>query len=303
VDDLATEANLEQAITQWAVNHVGPDQLFTLYMMDHGDYDVFHLDGTVGKQITPTEISGWLAQLEAAVSGVEVNVVVDACHSGSFIDPLHTVSQEGRVVIASTGANNLAYADQEGALFSSAFFNQLRQRISLRTAFEEGKWAVEQAHPDQTPWLDGDGDGTPNEAEDEQGATGREFACARLPEPEQWSPYIELAEVRQLDVVRGRGQIWARVQDDERVAKVWVLVYPPSYPPPEPGEELEAEPMLREYLSPQTNDWYGKQYNTFDEMGEYRLVIYAEDDAGLAARPLEVKVQVGWPVYLPLVMR
>jgi hypothetical protein len=168
-------------------------------------------------------------------------------------------------------------------------------------AFEEARWAAWQAHPDQTPWLDGDGDGVPNEADDWQAATEHAFACAGVPEQADWSPHI--LQVNVTGVGEGMVQIWAQVEDDVRVRWAWAVIYPPSYPATVPGEELETEP-LPVTLQPRGYDWYGGLHIPFDEYGEYRIVVYAQDDDGLDARPKEYRLQVGgWQLYLPVVMR
>ena len=309
VDALASRDNLKQAITQWAVDKVGPDRAFTLYMMDHGGYDKFYLNGpsqTVSPNGDPDDddIDGWLDDLEAAAPGVNVNVIVDACHSGSFIDLVKSVSQPGRVVIASTGAYALAYASQNGAVFSDAFVEALGMDMSLYASFQEARWAVGQAHPDQTPWLDDDGDGMPNQPQDGQVAQRRGFAYAGTFIEEKWPPYVVWASVR--DVQEGDGVIEAKVLDDLGVLSVWAVVYKPSYVPPDPGE---TEEMPQEDLSTATlldldgDDVYSATYEGFDEIGKYRIVVYAVDGEGLEGRPKEMEVIVGWRVYLPLVLR
>jgi uncharacterized repeat protein (TIGR01451 family) len=299
VDALSTKANLEQAITEWAAGRVGPDQPFTLYLMDHGGYDKFYLDGQT-EMLTPADLDGWLTDLETA-TGVQASVIVEACHSGSFIDPVQTVSQDGRVVIASTGPNALAYASQTGASFSDALLNALGQGLGLGMAFEEGRWAAGQGHPDQTAWLDGNGNGAPNEAGDAQEAALHAFACAGEPQPDQMSPHI--VQVNVTRVGGGMVEIWAQVEDDESVKWAWAVVYTPSYPEPVPGEEFRTEP-LPVTLQPRGYDWYGGLHASFQESGEYRIVVYAQDEDGLDARPKEFRLQVvSWPVYLPVVMR
>jgi hypothetical protein len=297
-DDTPTADTLEYALTEWAADKVDSNSLLTLFMMDHGGSDEFYLNGP-DETVTPDQLDGWLEQLEAQ-TGARLNVVIDACHSGSFIEPEQTVSREGRVVIASTKSDALAYASQEGAVFSDAFFNALEQEMTLLEAFQDA-WSVGQSSPGQTPWLDDDGDGTPNEAQDGALAALRGFACD-VPEPvEQSPPYIVQAEVKRLRVDKGRGEIWAEVKDDREVKRVWAVVYSPSYPSPEPGEEL-VEPLLQLELRWQGNDWYGDWYIAFDEIGEYRVVIYAEDDGGLTSLPEEITVRTGWAIYLPLVV-
>ncbi len=299
VDGWPTRANLEQVITEWAAGRVGPDQPFTLYLMDHGGYDKFYLDGQ-GETLTPGDLDGWLTNLETA-TGAQASVIVEACHSGSFIDPLQTVSKDGRVVMASTGPDALAYASQAGASFSDALLNALGQQMGLGMAFEEGRWAAFQAHPDQTPWLDGNGNGAPNEADDEQEAALHAFACAGVPQADEWAPHI--VQVNVTGVGDGMVEIWAQVEDDVGVKWAWAVVYAPSDPEPVPGEEFKTEP-LPVTLQPRGYDWYGGLHTPFEETGEYRIVVYAQDEDGLDARSKEFRVQVvGWPVYLPVVTR
>jgi hypothetical protein len=240
--------------------------------------------------------------LDSLGAEVPVNVVVEACYSGSFIDLAETVSGPGRVVIASTSNAAVAYATQEGARFSDAFLGSLRQGTSLHSAFEEGNWAARQGHPDQQPWLDDDGDGIANEAEDGEVAALRSLACETLAPVENWPPYVMEVAVGELS--DGEGEIQAQVQDDGQVAEVWVVIYPPSYEAPVSGEEMFGEPVplaLKEH--PTEEGWYTRTYTEFSELGEYRLVVYAEDDEMAQGRPKEMRIRVTWPVYLPVVMR
>jgi len=292
VTDVANRTNLKNAITSWAAGRVGSEQSLTLYFMDHGGYDKFYLNGG-SEFITPTLLSDWISQLEASAPGAEVNIIMDACQSGSFIDPAEKVSGPGRMVIASTAPNALAYASQSGAEFSDALLNALAQGSGLKTAFDEGQWAVSQAHPDQTPWLDSNGDGIPNEPEDVEQAAQRAFACGGAPDAEQWPPHIAQVEVKKVDVDFGTGEIWAKVQDDQAVQQVWAVVYEPSYEPPEVANELAPPPLLKLRLDPQGEGWYGGLYPVFKETGAYRVVIYAEDNEGLLGRPQAVLVPAG----------
>ena len=72
--------------------------------------------------------------------------------------------------------------------------------------------------------------------------------------------------------------------------------------------------MVRETLPTvmllnQGDGWYAADYAAFNEVGAYRVVVYAEDNEDLGARPsaLEVVVEPAGPlyerVYLPLVVR
>ena len=83
-DQGATVANLRDAITTWAVDKVGPDQPLILYMMDHGDVDQLFVDEVNQQHINPNDLNAWLDQLETAVPGIEVMVIIEACNSGSL---------------------------------------------------------------------------------------------------------------------------------------------------------------------------------------------------------------------------
>jgi len=243
----------------------------------------------------------WLTQVETAYPDLKVNVFLEACYSGSFIGLPQSLSQTGRVVAASTGATNLAYASTRGAVFSDYFSAALNQGMSVYGAFESARNSTQEGYPYQTPWLDANGNGIPNEVADAQIAALRGFAYAGTLSSDPWPPYI--AQVAPVTVSGGKGDLRLEVLDDGQVRYVWAVIYPPSYTPPATQEELVQETLPTLLLLSQGNGWYGAQYTGFDTLGNYRVVFYAEDDLGLAARPVAIEVRTGWGVYLPLVMR
>jgi len=298
----ANSSNLQQAISEWAADKVGPDRALTVYLMDHGGYDALYLNGRT-ETVAPDELNSWLNQLEQAAPGVRVNVMVDACHSGSFIDLPKSVSKPGRVVMASAGSDTVAYATEHGAIFSDASISALERGASLYGGFEEGQSVIQVAHPDQTPWLDDDGDSQPNEAEDGLEAARRGFAYAGTFPEEKWPPYIVWAEV--VNVKNGQGTIRARVEDDHGVLDVWAVIYKPSYQLPSPtGEEIVQENLTRLKLEdPDKDKVYTVLYDGFNEIGQYRIVLYAVDTDNAQGRPRAVLVRTGWKVYLPVVLK
>jgi len=302
VDALATTANLQAALTTWAVDKVGSDRALTLYLVDHGLLNQLYLDKPAGQWVTPEQIDTWLTQLETACPGVKVNVIIEACHAGSFIHLPQTVSRSGRVVIASTGAYNSAYASPQGAVFSDYFGAALGQGESLYAAFQTARWATLAVRSMQTPWLDANGNGIPNEPADGELAAVRGFAYAGTLSGEQWPPYVVTA-IGPSVIIQRQGVIRAEVRDDEQVRRVWAVIYPPSYTPPQTGEELVSEVLPTIVLAAQGNGQYAATYTDFAEMGAYRVVVYAEDNGGREARPVAIEVQTGWAVYLPLVIR
>ena len=84
--------------------------------MDHGFADKYCISGcTAGNVVTPKELNGWLRETEDASGVTEVNIVIEACQSGSFLDNLegdatnvdNSLAGEGRVVVTATGRGTM----------------------------------------------------------------------------------------------------------------------------------------------------------------------------------------------------
>lgn len=294
VNALANPANLEAAITEWALSRVSPTEPLTLYLMDHGASDTLFLNGA-NESVTTSQLDEWLSELEESVPGLESNIIVEACQSGSFISPTQSMSRDKRVLISSTGDLSLAYASEEGAVFSDAFLDALAQGMNLQAAFDEGASAADLAHPDQTAWLDDTGDGRYEPDSDGELAALRGFACAAPPPGELWAPFIVQAQAQD-------GTISAEVRDDKGVESVKAIIYPPGYSQPDSSQELipDPEPI---FLEAQGNDLYSVELDELTETGTYRIVLYAEDEDGLTSRPKEVLARGSWQIYLPIVER
>jgi hypothetical protein len=300
-DAFATEADLAAAITEWAAARVGPDRPLTVYLVDHGEYDRFLLDDARGEYLAPDALDGWLAQVEAAHPGLAVNVIIEACQSGSFIDLPVGIARPGRVVITSTGADANAYASPDGAHFSDRFLAALDQNASLYTAFQDAHWGARVATAEnQVAWLADDGNARANEPTDGLAAQRRGFGFPGTLSANKWPPYV--AEVAAGPVQAGAGTLRARILDDRGVRFAWAVFYPPSYTPPPVGSEWVDERLPTLPLQAQGGDWFAATYAGFTEPGAYRVVIYAQDADGLTARPVAVAMGAA-RVYVPLLLR
>ncbi len=293
-----TRAHLKAVITQWAMDqhHVVPGGFLTLYFVDHGGPDVFYMDNLIGEVVKPGDLDTWLDALEAVRPDVRVNIFIEACHSGSFIDAstqrhrtevMQSVSQEGRVVIASTAPLALAYGSSQGAAFSDAFIRALDLGMNLFQAYEEGKWAT--AHLGQVPWLNGDDDTIQLEPEDKKEARRR--TLTRI-DTRVWAPTVEDVQVSP-GLYADERTFCARVQDDGAVETVWALIYEPSYQPPDPGsEEMVQETPRTAMLSHREEITYCARHPGFNEVGDYQVIVYARDKDDLHSRPYVLKVSV-----------
>jgi hypothetical protein len=310
VDDTATRTNLEAAITQWALQYVDQDRPLTIYLVDHGSYDKLYLDKTLALQriarsgeegvVTPGEVDSWVSELEHQRPGITTRVIVESCYSGSFIDLAETVSKVGRVIISSTSSRSVAYDTTNGALFSDYFTDALSQGKGLFNSFRTARASTMTAHADQTPWIDVNGNGIPNEPEDHI----NEETGGIVPSEEQWPPYIASAGLAR-EIQQGSGEIAASVSDDSGVQFVWATIYAPSYTPPPATEAMAHSSVPTIVLLKQSAGQYNGLYTNFNEAGTYRVVVHAMDNDGLDAQPVEftIQTQPQPALYLPLVMK
>jgi hypothetical protein len=298
-DQGATVANLQEAITTWAVDKVGAEQPLIIYLMDHGDVDQLFVDEVNQQHISPEELDAWLDQLEAAVPNIKITVIIEACYSGSFIDGFQSISKPGRVIITSTNAQSVAFASANGARFSDQFLASLSQGYGICMSFRNAQDAVQQISTLQQPWIDANGNQVPNDASDCEAADQQVSASGTLPE-DSWAPYIVMAE-GPVEITNQIGTISAQVRDNESVARVWAVIYPPSYAPPSSGQELVPEDLPSIDLVAEGNEMYSAEYTHFEEQGSYRIGVYAQDESGLLTGPYMLDVHNGQAIFLPIV--
>jgi hypothetical protein len=302
----ATVAELGNAITQWSLDKVGPDGALTLYLFDHGSPDIFYLDEPRGQRVTPADLDGWLQIVEAARPGVRVNVIYEACYSGSFIQQPNSISKPGRVIITSAPADALARASRDGALFSDIFFTQLSQGSSLYASFRAASQSTRGIFVNQIPWLDDNGDDTHNGFDDGWEAQRRGFAFAGSFTNDVWPPNITQVQIPD-GIENGRGVIQARILSDEKnpTQTVWAVIYPPDYVEPEPGPgvvDMVPEPDPVPLISRGNNLWSAAD-SGFTQTGVYRIVVHAQSRDGLLAQPLAIQVVTGAKIFLPTLQR
>ena len=299
---VSSVANLEYAITRWAVEKLQDGGAFTLYLMDHGERGVFYLNGRA-EILLSTDLNPWLRTIEQAAPGTPINVIIEACKSGSFIRPF-SISAPGRTIITSTNDWAAAHASQRGgATFSDAFIAALNSGLSVWNAFDIARNAAAEATKKvQQAQLDADGDGVSATLNDIQIVSQRGFTYAgtfRLP---LWQPpYIEWADVLRDDA--SSGSLRAYVLDNAKPIAVTVYIYPPDYTPPADAEELVAPDVPSLQLTDGNNDSiYVAQYDGFTQEGAYRVVFMAVDVDNQPAMPVTV-LSARLKVYLPAVTR
>jgi hypothetical protein len=275
-------------------------------MMDHGLIESFCTDGCLGPGATGSvPLHGMLNNLEAASGVDEVNVVIEACHSGSFIDneeapAVHdSLSKAGRVIITSTDRDHNAYASASGAYFSDAFFTCIASSKDLKTCFDQARAAVVVSPNGQSPWMDDNGDAQYNASDGTVAAT-RYVAKFFGASP----PQISSAEVA-LAGADGTLTAWV-LEGSAKIDNVWAAVYAPSFQEPSGTTLSLGVPVVQLAADPNVSGKYTTAYpNGFSEPGEYRVVFYARDRADDYATPRLVipGAEPTEKVYLPQVLR
>jgi uncharacterized repeat protein (TIGR01451 family) len=295
-----TPVNVHAAL-QWAAGRLGSNVPFYLYLMDHGVIEGFCASSCdAGGRVSPSDLNSWLNALETACGGCKVTVIIETCHSGSFIDRFggdlaNSISEDGRVVIASTGRTNNAYASADGAYFSDAFFSAVAESQSVMNAFNQAKAAVEATPFNQTPWLDDNGDGLYSPADGGYASTRyvASFFGGMLPQ-------VITTSVR---VSGTLGALSARVErSDAEIDQVWAVVYPPNFTSPTTTTLELGVPTILLQPDAAIEGLYKANYNGFNQPGAYRVVFYATDKTGNQALPKLAQTGLK-KVFLPLVRK
>lgn len=315
---------LQLAISEWAKETVGQGGMLTLYITGNAEKGRIFLEKSSGQYVDAALLHTWLSELEAARPDIRINIVLDASYAGSFLSALRA-SSSTRVIIASTGADHVAWVSRTGTLFTDYFFQSLAQGGSFYTALHDAREAIEKAAPwsspgagvqlqaansQQVPQLDDTGDGIAD-ANDGALAKQRGLIAATSPSNQPAPPFIR--QVPQPTIQQGVGTVQALVQHDTDAGAlaVWAKIYPPSYRPAEstgePGSDTSVPTTtltLKSTFAATQDSWYEGTY-TFQDAGTYRVVVYAEDANNLLAQPSEITVTVEQdnPVYLPFIQR
>ncbi len=304
IDATATVTNVQYAIQVWAREHVGLGKPLWLFMADHGLPGVFQVSGDGANDVlTPALLNLWLSNLEAT-SGVDrINVIIDACHSGSFITAAPGISGFRRVIVASTSADRLAFGRPEGPgiiqrmYFSEALWGDLDANLSLGQAYENAKeYVLSAMGGQQLPWLDDNGDGVPDTAGDGTVARGYGLSGALAFSSR---PYIHW------QAATATGNLSVLAQDDAGVNRVIVEVMRPGLLQSNPDGQIVLAPVERVAMSSQGNGLWAGSYNGFTATGVYHLVAYAWDRNGTPARPDSISMSVALThrLYAPFVLR
>lgn len=291
IDRESSKENLQEAIT-WAKDKAGSDVPLFICLIDHGGKDTFAVND--GETLRVSELKAWLEELRTDTECTEITVIIDACHSGSFIDEL---SYSGTVVITSTGIENYGFAVPEiGLIFSEMFWISIGLDMSLADAFETtsswlSEWnALPDFEPDQTPLLDDNGDGLGHIASLPNGGDGELAELRYIGEKLISDAPPVISDVESQTVEKGEEvALWCRVADDN-ISQVWVVVIPPQCLVLG-SDGNGAGPIIVALEDSDGDNIYEGRFKA-TELGHYQLVFYATDSATNIAAPVVSSLRV-----------
>ena len=280
VDATATNSNLQYAIQTWAAD---AEDLF-IYMVDHGGNGMFRMGET--ELLSDADLDVWLDSLQQAISG-PVTMLYDACESGSFLPHLLPPAGKKRILATSTSSGEKSIFVGDGTVsFSFFFWARISNGDSFYDAFVSAKKSIVTTS-NQTPQLDGNGNGIGNEKADKDAACliqiGNEAKSAGdVPVIGRVSPALTLeGETSAL--------LYAdQVIDADGISRVWAVITPPDYSYGATDTPVTDLPILE--LLPVGNNRYEATFANFTSPGTYNIVVFALDRDGEISLPVQTSV-------------
>ena len=289
VDNSPSIANLQSAITQWAVDE-NADSLL-LYLNDHGGSDTFKINGT--EILEAPQLASWLDELQASTS-VRITAVYEACESGSFIDNLYDLQRNDRIIITSTLPGEQAKFLSMGTIsFSYFFWSNIFNGLSIGESYGKATKMVNFSFSNQNPQLKGDA----------------AFSYLGNHAPDMISDAPEIGTIsgpQDLEEQETAATLYADgVTDPDGIARVWAVIWPPDFNPDAsnpllgldfPTCELLCDVENSEDASCPTNRYVGSYSNFTTNPTTYQIAIYAMDKENNITLPQLTAVSRNYPV-------
>ncbi|MFX0066350.1 MAG: C13 family peptidase [Candidatus Hermodarchaeota archaeon] len=300
VDAESTLTNIRDAIETWAATRVNSTHTLGIYMLSHGGVGTMAIPGT---DLTDTDLNTYLDNLEES-TGCNRNIIIyEACHSGSFINP---VSKDDRIVVTSTDITHSAYVppSHTWAYFSEAFWSSILACNTIGEAFEDAEANLHAVNlgNSQIPWIDDDHNEIGNEVDAlgnlPNGGDGNDALNTRIkPSIACLIPFsIESMPLRTWIPPFDPIPIWVHFGEEiiPQIATVNARITPPGWIPPEPESDAEGTKLTIDTgvalveLTDRDGDgnYTGYYQPSANDTGEFKIDIIARSQDGVLA-PIE----------------
>jgi hypothetical protein len=247
--------------------------------------------GGAADVILASDIDFWLRNLERATGADATTLIFDAAFSAGW---LPSVDGTGRVVVASAGANQNAYATVAGLRFSDVFWTSMAQNMNVAQAWQASQQALRITALSQTTTINS--------------LAGAAAAHGLVLLPPASPPTIDFVSA----VLNSDGDVsvLAQIRDDVRVTSAVVEVFAPNFAEPAligdgawPALGVMTA-TLKAGVGASASSFAATLAATrFPTPGCYRLLVQATDGSGYVAIPQAALVCVTHRVYLPVAMK
>jgi len=245
-----TRTNIQWAIETWAAGLVDATRGLGIYLFDHGGTGYMCIPGT---DLTDTNLNTYLDNLEGSTSCDRFIIVYEACHAGSFINP---VSKDNRIVVTATDIthNSNVNGAWDWAAFSETFWSSITQCKTIGEAFEDAEANIHALGYGgvQFPWIDDDHDEIGHEVDMwgslPSGGDGSDALNVWIGTGTNcplifilWLPLRAYINIRFIP-------IWARINTDSLMESVYARVIPPNWTPSRIVTDSESSIIGIDYL-------------------------------------------------------
>jgi len=302
IDGLPTNINLEYAITNWAAD---TDNL-VLYLVDHGFTKLFQMSGMnipskarsisdeAGEMLTVDDLNEWLTIYEKKTNG-KVILIYDACHSGSFLEPLSLSNNSGmnpqnRIIISSSKSDEPSiFAGQGSITFSSYFWTHISHGLNIGDSFNKAMNSMQ--FQGQHACIDSNANGQPNEYTDI--AIAQSIHIGNGMKANEDAPII--TGVSESQVIKNDTSATISVfgvHDSDGIVSVKAMIRPPVFDIESIDNPIKNFPSIEFKLAAgdsYSGDYVGV-YDKFNISGTYDILIYATDKKLNMSPPVQTSV-------------
>jgi len=268
-----TLENIKKAF-EWAKNKGKLDQPLVVIFVDHGLPNELLLDPMGTEKLTAETFKALLDDYQNSIKDQEVIVILEACHSGTFVE---TLSAPNRLIISSTNTELAYFSDYGRTSFLKLYFDNLRRGESFVKSIQlvtdvinTYNWPLNQQRPqfdDKTITanlcLNGCWGGLPGEL---------------ILMPEKFPDTLNLGQSLDLKVQTSATGV--------SIKQLWASVITPEIANQrnEQGYSLQPAPFIPlsfQSINTRKNDekWQGN-FSKFTTPGDYVVTFKAEDNNG-----------------------
>jgi len=233
----STRPNIQYAIETWAAGKVDATHGLGIYLFDHGGTGYMCL--TPGAELYDTNLDTYLNTLETNTGVNRIIIVYEACHAGSYINP---VSKDNRIVVTATDIthNSHVNAGHDWAVFSESFWSSIMQCNTIGEAFEDAVADVNALGyaSAQFPWIDDDHDEIGHEVDSSgnlpNGGDGNDALNVWIGSGINcWKIFIFLRPIRWwIPRFPDYVPVWVVINTESPVESVMARIVPPNWEPP-----------------------------------------------------------------------